>query len=323
MKTSIAFMTAFCILAVGGQAAEPQPPKIKTLIVDGFSNHDWAHTTAPIRAVLEPTQRFQVAVATCPPTPDGPAFAAFRPRFADYDVVIQNCNDHAHSSRWPAAVRADFVQYVRQGGGVFIFHSANNAFADWPDYDRIIGLGCATSRPARPSPWTPTARSAAFRPARARARRTARGGIGSSIAWASIPSTPGCRRPGWPPNSGLHLCPRPGRGVASAFLGQDPATHTRWPIEWTVSFGKGRVYNSTFGTCGAGESDPPGMRGAGFQTILVLALQWLPAARSMPPCRRTSPAKRNPCSARCRQGNNPARAGHTQPKGRTRNNFRF
>ncbi len=67
---------------------------------------------------------------------------------------------------------------------------------------------------------------------------------------------------------------------------EDPATKTRWPIEWTVSYGKGRVYNSTFGHVWRGEADPPGMRCAGFQTILVRALQWLagrPADYPVPP----------------------------------------
>ena len=45
--------------------------------------------------------------------------------------------------------------------------------------------------------------------------------------------------------------------------------------EWTVEFGKGRAYNSTFGHIWRDEKDPPDARCAGFQTILVRALQWL------------------------------------------------
>ena len=44
---------------------------------------------------------------------------------------------------------------------------------------------------------------------------------------------------------------------------EDPATQTRWPIEWTVDYGKGRVYNSTFGHVWRDESNPPGMQCAG------------------------------------------------------------
>ena len=29
---------------------------------------------------------------------------------------------------WPEAVQKDFVKYVRKSGGVYIYHSAENAF---------------------------------------------------------------------------------------------------------------------------------------------------------------------------------------------------
>ena len=54
------------LVASGSVAAAKENSPIKVLIVDGFSNHDWAHTTALIRGILEPTKRFRVDVATCP-----------------------------------------------------------------------------------------------------------------------------------------------------------------------------------------------------------------------------------------------------------------
>ena len=32
-------------------------------------------------------------------------------------------------------------KYVSSGGGLFILHSANNAYADWLEYNLMIGLG--------------------------------------------------------------------------------------------------------------------------------------------------------------------------------------
>ncbi len=61
-------------------AAGPSPaqeaaaqPKIKTLIVDGFSNHDWRKTTAFIDATLAETGMFEVAVTTSPGEWENPA----------------------------------------------------------------------------------------------------------------------------------------------------------------------------------------------------------------------------------------------------------
>ena len=48
--------------------SEPMTPKIRVLIVDGFSNHDWKLTTQLIRAIIEPSGLFVVDVSTAPPT---------------------------------------------------------------------------------------------------------------------------------------------------------------------------------------------------------------------------------------------------------------
>ncbi len=34
-----------------------------------------------------------------------------------------------------------FVDYIKTGGGVIVFQSANSAFPDWKEYHEIIGLG--------------------------------------------------------------------------------------------------------------------------------------------------------------------------------------
>jgi hypothetical protein len=48
-----------------------------------------------------------------------------------------------------------------------------------------------------------------------------------------------------------------------------------WPLEWVVTYGKGRVYTSTFGHVWAGDTQPARMRCAGVQTVMVRALEWL------------------------------------------------
>ncbi len=52
-------------------------------------------------------------------------------------------------------------------------------------------------------------------------------------------------------------------------------TQLQFPIEWTVQYGKGRVFVSTYGHVWANEPDPKGMHCAAFQTIMVRALKWL------------------------------------------------
>src|SRR3954468_6891258 len=116
------FIVMLCLgIVATGSATESQ--KIRVLITDGCSNHDWQLTTRAIRAILEPTHLFTVDVSTAPPSKDAPGWDTWRPKFADYDVVIQHYNDINGGAPWPAAVQADFEAYVHHGGGVYVWHA--------------------------------------------------------------------------------------------------------------------------------------------------------------------------------------------------------
>ena len=134
----LAILTLFCRSKASELGREP----IKALIVDGFSNHNWKQTTCVVRHILADTGLFDVEISTAPGSPDAPEWEAWRPAFADYDVVIQNTNNIGKSKiRWPRQVETALERYVKSGGGLYILHSANNAFSHWAEYDRMIGLG--------------------------------------------------------------------------------------------------------------------------------------------------------------------------------------
>ena len=118
-------------------------------------------------------------------------------RSRNYDAIIQTCNDLGGGPPWPQAVRDDFEAYVRNGGGVYVWHGGNNAFPDWPAYNEMIGLGwrkkdfgwaIAVARGRHPH--------AAFLPAKGSTRATARASTPSSTASAITRSTPACRARG-------------------------------------------------------------------------------------------------------------------------------
>ncbi|HZI32837.1 MAG TPA: ThuA domain-containing protein, partial [Candidatus Binatia bacterium] len=140
MKSALLSCLAAVLFAGLIRPAEAADTKIRVLIVDGFSNHDWQQTTALLRQILEPTGLFDVSVSTTPQRTNAAAWDAWRPKFSDYDVVIQTCNDINHGPKWPEPVKKDFEDFVRTGGGVYIFHSAENAFVGWKEYERMVGL---------------------------------------------------------------------------------------------------------------------------------------------------------------------------------------
>ncbi len=172
MKRSILAVTA-AIAMLAGQSVLSAEDKLKLLIVDGQNNHSWQTTTPLMVAILEDSGRFDVSVSTSPPSPpraprrpkdkkdeaaqakyveafkkwqtdserikkeSGPLWDAWRPAFADYDVVVSNYNGET----WPAEVQKAFEAYVSGGGGFVSVHAADNAFPQWKEYNKMIAVG--------------------------------------------------------------------------------------------------------------------------------------------------------------------------------------
>jgi len=118
---------------------ETAPAKLKALILDGQNNHNWRETSPIMKRILENSGRFTVEISTAPDARKGTEeqWAAWRPTFSDYDVIVSNYN----GKDWPEPVREAFVAYVKGGGGVVIVHAADNSFGQWDEYNRIIGVG--------------------------------------------------------------------------------------------------------------------------------------------------------------------------------------
>lgn len=121
--------------------------KLKVLIVDGQNNHDWQVTTPLLVKLYDDSGRFTVDVATSPP--ERHDMSDFQPKFQDYDVVVSNYN----GDPWSKATQDAFQAYVYSGGGFVTVHAADNAFPDWPEYNRMIGLGGWNNRTEVSGPY--------------------------------------------------------------------------------------------------------------------------------------------------------------------------
>lgn len=164
-------------------ALAADPAKIKVLLIDGQNNHKWQETTPLLKRILENSGLFAVDVSTTPPKPAEPRlgkdatpqqkaahadalkafnlaeadrkanapalWAKWRPRFTDYAVVVSNYNGET----WPAEVRTAFVAFVKNGGGFVSYHAADNPFADWPEYNEMIGVGGWGGRTEKSGPY--------------------------------------------------------------------------------------------------------------------------------------------------------------------------
>jgi Trehalose utilisation len=263
---------------LGARLAKPSHEnRIRVLITDGHSNHDWKRTTALVAGILRHTGLFTVDISTAPSREDDPSWKSWCPRFSDYDVVIQNYNDMGGGALWPEPARRALETFVSVGGGLFILHSANNAFPQWEEYNRMIGMG-----------WRPRSYGYALKLAPECIIRIPPG-MGEDTSHGKRtdrvihrvgedPVHTGMPREWMTPLLEVYTHARgPAEGVTVLSWAEDPDTLGHWPIEWTIQYGKGRVYNSTFGHVWKDQQDPVDLRCAGFQTVLVRALQWLSA----------------------------------------------
>jgi type 1 glutamine amidotransferase len=249
---------------------------IRVLIVDGFSNHNWQQTTLLTKKILEDSTLFLVDVSTAPPTRESSGWKSWRPEFAQYDVVVQNCNSLGGGPSWPSEVQRDLERFVGSGGGLYILHSGNNSFPRWKEYNRMIGLGWRNKRFAWGITIGPD--GSAIRVPPGQGGNTSHGKridavltrLGAHPIHKDLPER-------WKvADLEVYSYARgPAENLRVLSYAHEPETGLNFPIEWVMNYGKEKVYNSTFGHVWKGDTNPPSMRCVAFQTLLIRALEWL------------------------------------------------
>jgi type 1 glutamine amidotransferase len=122
-------MTVFCFATI--QAKQP----IKVLIVTGQNNHNWQESHLILQKYLNDSGLFEVDLAITPEK--GEDMSSFHPDFSAYKAVVLDYTGDA----WSDATNLAFLDYVKKGGGVVVYHAADNAFRNWKEYNEITGLG--------------------------------------------------------------------------------------------------------------------------------------------------------------------------------------
>ncbi|SKB50329.1 Type 1 glutamine amidotransferase (GATase1) [Dyadobacter psychrophilus] len=266
-------MLSACIsLSVLAQKSKP----IRVLIVDGFSNHDWKQTTAVTKWILEESGRFLVEVSTVPA--DSLERSAWNPDFTKYALIIQNTNNIQNPNlRWPRQAEQQLEKYVKNGGGLYILHSANNAFPHWKEYDKMIGLGWRRASEGYALEIDSLKKITRIAPNEGKGT-----GHGDRFNALIQVLTPHPINKGYPnqwqtANTEVYYFPRgPAEKISVLSCAFDStSTNRTWPVEWVVQYGNGRVYNSSLGHLWKGEIYPPAYRCIGYQTTVIRAAEWL------------------------------------------------
>jgi type 1 glutamine amidotransferase len=304
VPTAFTILMAACMLMSAPARAQE---KLKVLLIDGQNNHAWKDTTPVLKWILEDCGRFTVDVSTTPPSsprppqaPKGEATDAqkenfaratakwkadkaehdraiqsqweqWRPKFKDYAVVVSNYNGDA----WPEAVRKDFIEYVKGGGGLVVVHAADNSFGNWVEYNEMIGLGGWGGRNEKSGPMI------RFKDGQFVRDESPGAGGTHGAQHEFIVETRDAEHPilkGLPlkwKHAADELYSKlrgPGKNLtilATAY--HDPAqrgTGENEPILMVIDYGQGRVFHTTLG------HSTVSMSGLGFQVTLCRGAEW-------------------------------------------------
>lgn len=271
---------------------------IPVLILNGQNNHDFAATTASLRATLLAAGRFSVDVSTSPPPrSDKSSWDAWRPAFAAAKTVVVDYNGES----WPEPVREAFLDHIWQGGGAVLVHAANNAFPGWREWERIAGLL-----------WRGSAEGArvVFDPGTRRYRRAAAGTGPGAGHGRRHPFAIEVRAPDHPAMRGFPAVFMHGRdelyhgqrGPAAAMevlatAWSDPAaggTGEHEPVAWAVPYGAGRVFTTVLGHQWRGQEDFDALHCVAFQALFARACEWTATGAATLPLPARMPGHEDP-----------------------------
>ena len=270
--------------------------KLKALIIDGQNNHSaWPKTTVMMKKYLEDSGRFTVDVQRTQftwngknlvkefPLNDGKTYEDlkqpksdpdFKPKFSNYDVVINNFGFNA--APWPKETQKALDEFIKNGGGMVVVHAADNSFGDWKEYNEMIGLGGWGGRTEKSGPYVYVNSEGKT----IRDETPGRGGAHGPqhefqivIRNADHPITKGLPRSWMHAKDELYQQLRgPANNMtilATAFADkQFRGTDRHEPMMMTIDYGKGRIYHTPMGHADYS------VECVGFITTLIRGAEW-------------------------------------------------
>jgi uncharacterized protein len=246
----------------------------KALIITGQNNHDWKTSSPILKTILDETGLFSTEIMTTPA--QGGDMSKFNPDFSKYRLVVLDYNGDS----WSEKTNTGFVDFVKNGGGVVVYHAADNSFPKWKEYNEMTGLGGWGDRNEKDGPYVYYMNDVlvvdtAAGPGGTHGKRRefiVRTRIADHPIMKGLPAR-------W-----LHgtdelysLLRGPAKNMqilATAFADSTlgGGTMRDEPMLMTITYGKGRIFHTAMGH--ADENGGPAMQCAGFIVTLQRGAEW-------------------------------------------------
>ena len=264
-------VTAFAFALLSCGANRP----IQGIIITGQNNHNWPVSHQALKMTLENSGLFSLEVAVSPAA--GEDMTAFNVDFSKYKLVVLDYNGDS----WPKTMNDAFLDFVRGGGGVVVYHAADNSFPNWKEYNDIIALGGWEGRTEKSGPYLYWKDGGLVSDASA--------GVSGSHGFrhefvldarnTTHPITKGLPEH-WKHGTDELYDRMRGPGNVKDLLytayssPEKRGSGREEPLIFTVEYGKGRIFHIMLGHCGDSLEDNPAMQCAGFQTLLLRGAEW-------------------------------------------------
>ncbi len=248
---------------------------VKGVIITGQNNHNWPVSHKALKLTLENSGLFDIDVAVSPAA--GEDMSGFSVDFGKYGLVVLDYN----GDDWSPEMREAFLEYVRKGGGVVVYHAADNAFSGWKEFNEIIALGGWEGRDEKSGPyvyWKDGGLIKDYSP-----------GPGGSHGYrheyvlnrrcAGHPVLEGLPEHWKHAEDELYDRMRGPGGIKdllyTAYAPEEKRGSGREePLVFTVDYGKARIFHIMLGHAGESLENNPAMQCTGFQTLLLRGAEW-------------------------------------------------
>ncbi len=281
LKSFIVVVVALMLCAGCSSTNTP----IKSVIITGQNNHNWSVSHLVLEQILEGSSLFEVDLAISPKK--GESFADFNVDFDHYDLVVLDYT----GDDWNTQMQQDFLEYVKGGGGVVVYHAANNAFKDWKEYSQITALGGWGGRTKESGDWLYVKNGEIVRDPGVDGRSGSHGPRHDFVVKCYDDThliTKGLPQEWLQCNDELYDQMR-GPGEIKSLLytaysdSDKRGTGREEPMMFTVEYGKGRIFHTMLGHCDKTAEDNVPMQSVGFQVTLLRGAEWAATGRVTQP----------------------------------------